>query len=861
MSQKIRFTDEEIKARRLPPADLVEFPVNENVDEDTIWLGQEEAIKKLLREIKSIELNDSGCGIRLVGQSGVGKRRTAGKAIEQYVKDSKTEYQDLVVLYNFKERSCPLSMWIPSGYGKKLKSAMSEIIKNAAVEVKRSFEQFKQEYWEIVNKRDKQDLLEWQKEYAAYIKTKGFSLVVDTRSDLYKVYYEKDLMDINQVTGSGGSSIGEIKIAKKRVDKNGNKFWAFKNQLKFFAENGVITPEDAEALEKEFGEMDTWNEQKRLERTQIENEAMEKLEALSTKQSEISKNIIEAIVKTALNANNIDTQANGLDGYIKGAKDALYDNLGFFTASGLTATGQVDPNFEAMKKDFLSAFEVNCMVSSEDLEGQAYFFEKEPNWKNLIGNIEQHPVNSMGYMASTHMDVKPGSLLKMHRRFLIVSFSDIMMHQVVWNKFLISLKNKELEIENQFSQYFPNQSQLQPERIPFNTKVILLCSPREEDMLLEHAGETFKSVFKGRVELGIYTELSDQSIRQLIAFTRLVCKEKKLFPIEKDGMSELIRYASRMAQRNYRVTQDFSAISQIIVSAHQVALESNRNVISKVDVVTAIEKRNERDWQKAVFDSVESGQLKIDVQGEEIGKVNALGFMEDKEGIRYAIPRRATVNVWSRKEFAPINIEKDAKLSGGIYDKWFGMMMASFAGQFGEDMPLAFASSIAFEQGYGYMDGDSATAAIYCAFISAITKKPIKQSIAITGSVLHRGGDVTMVGGINEKIEGFYRVCKYKGFSGVQGVIIPYDNLQELNLSDEVVIAIRDGSFHIFPVKHIDQALEILLGIPVSNEKEQKKTGFHDWIAGRKKNGYKDGTLYAVMQEELKKLAKASQDS
>ena len=377
---------------------------------------------------------------------------------------------------------------------------------------------------------------------------------------------------------------------------------------------------------------------------------------------------------------------------------------------------------------------------------------------------------------------------------------------------------------------------LRPQPIPLDVKVIII-GDYYLYQLLYNFDDDFKKLFKIRADFDVEMDKTEENIRKIGSFVAYQCKEEGLKPFDKSALAAIIERSSRIAGNQNKLTAKFNELVEIIYEADQWASMDGRDVVTREDVMKAIEKKNYRNntYEEKLMELMEKNTIIIDTKGEKIGEINGLSVIDSGQ-YAFGRPSKITVNTYAGKE-GIINIEREGEQSGSIYDKGVLILGGYLGEKYAKNFPLTLTASITFEQSYSGIDGDSASSTELYALLSSLADKPIKQSIAVTGSV-NQKGLIQPVGGINEKIEGFYKICKLKGLTGEEGVIIPHQNIENLMLEDEVIEAVERGDFKIYAVKTIDEGIEILTGIEAGEMDENGQ--------------YPEGTINYLVQERLR---------
>lgn len=497
------------------------------------------------------------------------------------------------------------------------------------------------------------------------------------------------------------------------------------------------------------------------------------------------------------------------------------------------------PGAPSPERDPFRVYGVNVILAHTDGEISPVIFETTPTYANLFGTI-QRTYDTRGGWTSDFMDLRGGSLLRADGGFLIMYSIEALSETGVWRALKRTLNHNRLEIQP-LEMFYPfGGSSQKPEAVEINVKVILIGDRQLYEMLYEYE-EDFQKIFKVRVEFDEEMPMSDGVIAEYAGRLRTLSEKEGLYPFDRGAFAAMLEYGVRRAGRRNKVTARFVDIADLAREAHYAAAAANETVVRAAHVREALASKMERHnlIETRIREMIEEGTLLVDVTGERVGQVNGLSVLEIG-GYSFGKPVRITASAALGKT-GLINIEREANLSGRFHDKGVQIIAGYLRSMFAQDKPLSLAASICFEQSYSGVDGDSASSTEVYALASALSGIPLRQDIAVTGS-MNQQGDIQAIGGINEKIEGFFDVCRIKGLTGTQGVIMPESNVEDLMLRDDVLEAVAAGKFHIWPVGRIEQGIEILT---------KTVTG------SRNSDGtFEPGTVFSLMNEKLSEMAK-----
>lgn len=473
---------------------------------------------------------------------------------------------------------------------------------------------------------------------------------------------------------------------------------------------------------------------------------------------------------------------------------------------------------------------VNVLVDNREQHGAPVVFEMNPTYYNLLGRVEYE--NRMSVVTTDYSMIKAGALHRANGGFLILNARDLLMNVGSWDALKRALRTRELAVENLGEQYsLYAMSSLRPQTIPLDVKVVLLGSPWLYHMLCQY-DEEFGKLFKIHADFDTEMQNNSANLERLTSFISSIVEEDKLRPFNRDAVIKVIEHTSRLAGSQKKLSTRFKDIVELICEADAWAAVDNRKSVDAKVVEKAIREKNNREnmYEERLHELFAAGKIMVDVDGEKIGQINGLAVL----GIgsyHFGKPSKITANTFMGRT-GVINIEREVNMSGQIHSKGVLTINGYLGYKYAQHQPLSLSGSLTFEQEYGGIDGDSASSTELYAIISSLANLPVKQYIAVTGSV-NQKGEVQPIGGVTEKIEGYYAICKLKGLTGQQGVMIPETNVDDLNLNDEVIQAVANGKFHIYAVKTIDAGLELLTGKPagIPNNKGEYPRGSVHYLA------------------------------
>ena len=465
-------------------------------------------------------------------------------------------------------------------------------------------------------------------------------------------------------------------------------------------------------------------------------------------------------------------------------------------------------------------YRVNLFIDNSNHEGAPVIMDSNYSYPNIFGKLEYE--NYYGSLKTDYTMLKPGLLHIANGGYLIMQAADLLSNQSCYNSLKKVLRTKELGIENLVDQHSSMvMVSLKPEPIPLNLKVILIGNDNIYQTLISVDAD-FRKLFKIKVEFEDDAPLTVDNMNKLARVVEGFCKTEELPPLDRTGMAKVIEFASRLANDQTKLSTRFSEITQIVGEAATLAKLHREKVISGETVDLALAQRQERvqKYNEKYIEMINNNTLLIDTKGFKVGQINGLTVMSLGD-YSFGLPTKITANTYVGKN-GIIDIEREVDMSGSSHSKGI-LILAGYLGEmFAQDMPLSLTASLCFEQLYNGVDGDSASSTELYAILSSLSGIPINQAIAVTGSV-NQKGEIQPIGGVNEKIEGYFKICKLRGLDGSHGVMIPKLNEQNLNLSDEVVDAVKQGLFHIYTISTIEQGIEILTGVPAGRKDETSR--------------------------------------
>ena len=774
--------------------DIFEFSSTGDIEPIEGILGQDRAMKAIKL---GVDLRSPGYNIYIAGLSGSGKATTVKQMLEQITSKCPALY-DYAYVNNFKNPDRPLLLTFPKGTAKEFRVDMASAI-------------------EILKQRIPLTL-----ESELYVNRK--KLILEEYSQA-----EQDLMtSFDEKLREKGFSLGQVKVGDAiRPDIipliNGQPVPIF--QLEELVREQKVTKEQAQEIIKQYN-----NNQQELQvlfkkGLKLSRDFQNKLQKLEKESSEIVvKGITEGLKEKYTSSEVLS--------YIKQVEENILDNTQIF----LGQKPEGDTTREGFMIDYFREYEVNIIHDNSETEECPVVIETSPSYTNLFGNIEKVS-DGRGNWYADFTNIKSGSLLRANGGFLVLNVYHLFEEPGVWKTLKRVLTYHKLEIQEAPFLFQVSSTTLKPQPVDIDVKVILLGSDLIYSYLAQREYD-FKKMFKVKADFDYEIQRTDDILVEYARVIKRLIFDEKLKDFDKTAIAYLIEISAALTGKKNKLTTRFSQIADIAREATFWANEENAEFVTANHVERAYHFARERHGmlEDKITEMFENKTLLIDTTGERIGQINGLAVY-DADFYSFGRPTRITATV-SLGSGSIINVEREAGMSGRHYNKGVLIISGYFRETFGQDLPLSFNANLVFEQSYGTVDGDSASCAEIFALLSTLSGLPIKQTIAVTGS-LNQKGDVQPIGGVNEKIEGFYDICKMQDFTKTQGVIIPVQNVQDLMLREDVVESVRKKEFHIYPIIRVEDGIEILTGLK----------------AGKKSTaGYEKGSVFYLVECKIKEL-------
>jgi lon-related putative ATP-dependent protease len=778
----------------------VECPTTETLKPTEEIIGQDRA-QKALRF--GLEIQEKGFNIYVAGMPGTGRRTAVKKFLDELAK-TKPKADDWIYVNNFANPYEPNAIRLPPGMGNRLKTDMASFIGEVRRALPRAFES--------------EDYATKRQEALGQIDTE--------RETIFR--------EVNESAAKQGFSIQMGPTSLIIIPVINDK---------------PLTQEEFEALPKETKEeilrkreaLDTDLRTGFRQMRDLDAKGMEVINALN---NEIA---LYAIGHLLTGLKEKYGTISEVIPYIDSVQKDILDNLGTFMGSGQQQQPQeqVPPQFQQwLAKDLaFRKYEINVVVDNTGPDGAPVVFEETPSYQNLLGKAEKEV--QFGVVTTDFMMIRPGSLHKANGGYLVIPVLDLFRYPLAWDGLKSALKTEKVKIEEPGEQAgFITTRGLKPQPIPLNVKVILIGTP-EINQILNQGDPDYPELFKVRADFDTVMDRNESNMKHYAAYICTLCKRFHLLHLDNTAIAKVVEYGSRLADDKTKLSTRFSSVADLIREANFYAMQENARYITVKHIEKAVDEKIYRSnlIQQKIQEFIERGVYLIDIEGSQVGQINGLSVMELGD-FAFGRPSRVTASVAVGRD-GIIDIERQAQLGGPTHTKGVLILGGYLANKYAQDKPLSLTAKLVFEQSYGGVDGDSASSTELYAILSALSGLPLKQSIAVTGSVNQRG-EVQAIGGVNEKLEGFFEVCKAKGLTGQQGAMIPASNVQNLMLKEELLAAAKEGKFAVYPASTIDEGIEFLTGVPAG---ERQPDG-----------SYKEGTVNYLVNRRLEEMAEIARE-
>ncbi len=750
------------------------------------------------RPVKAIrfglDITSPGYNIYVSGLTGTGKT-TVIKSFLDEIATAQPTPDDWCYVYNFRDPNCPMALNFPAGTARHFKMEMDELVQHLRREIPKAFD---------------------SKEYEKNMQT----LIQENQQR------QQDLFNqLSQKAQQQGFSIELTKLGVSLIP---------------IVDGQPVSQEQYDALE------DKLKQEIEKKRGELQNEINSFLRQVRDVNKDSRDSVAELNRRLGMyvvgsRMEGIREQFAGYDNvasYLDDVENYVLSNLTDFTEEGekegSKSAGQL--KLEGTSDPFIQ-YRVNVVVDNTDLEGAPVVIETNPTYYNVFGRVERRA--QLGALLTDFTMIRAGSYMKANGGYLVVSAHDVLMNFGVWETLKRTVRNEEVRIEDLGEQYgLVPVAGMRPHPVPVKVKVIMIGNQMIYH-LLYNLDEDFRKIFKVKADFDSEMKNDQDSIQSYLSFISSRCHDEKLLHFDPTGVAEVVGYGARLVDDQEKLSARFSDVADILREASYWAKEAGSKTVTAKHVRRAVDEKYYRSnlVEERIQEFIAKGTLIVDVTGARVGQVNGLSVI-DLGDIRFGKPSRITVKTFMGRS-GVVDIAREVEMSGKIYEKGVLILGGFLGARYAQAQPLSLSASICFEQSYEGIDGDSASSTELYALMSSLSGVPINQGIAVTGSV-DQHGNIQPIGGVNQKIEGFFDVCKAKGLTGDQGVMIPVQNVKNLMLRPDVVEAVKKGKFRIYSVSTIDEGIEILTGKS----------------AGVKKNGaYPKGSINFMVGKRLKEFA------
>lgn len=759
-------------------------------------VGQEKALAAFRLGVK---MKSPGYNIYIAGLSGTGKASTVKKILEAMDPD-RSGVKDYAYVNNFNDPDAPRLLIFEPGQAKEFRGHMESLVAFLQEKIPQLLE---------------------SEAYTA------------KRNELIQKYTRLENEIVNQFEvklKSDNFTLGQIQVEgtpRPEIMPIINEQPVTIFQLDQMVQEGKVTRETANEIGVKY---DVFQQ----ELIEVFKKGMKLNQELRRTVGELERNEIGSLVTAAIGTIKEKYSAGVFLNYLEEVEGSILENLHIFKGH---RPDQEQQQEIALPDDYFRDYKVNVILDNSQQKTSPIIVEINPTYTNLFGSIEKTPDGRGGWYAD-FTRIKAGSLLKANGGFIVINVHHLFEEPGVWRNLKRILTYRKMEIQDSYNYFQLAPSILKPEPIDIDAKVILIGSSYIYSLLSEME-DGFKKTFKVKAEFDYEVDKTGEVMLEYARVIKRLVKEENLLDFDKTAIAYLLELAAQTAGKKEKLTSRFSILSDFAREADYWAREEKSKVVSAKYVKKAQEFARSRhaQYEEKMAEYIQDDIILISTSGEKVGQINGLAVYGN-DVFSFGKPVRLSSSV-SIGNGAIVNVEREAGLSGKSHDKGVLIIAGFFREKFGQRMPLSFSATLVFEQSYGMIDGDSASAAEVFVLISALSQIPLSQSIAVTGSV-NQKGEIQAIGGVNQKIEGFFDVCSARGLNREQGVLIPEQNIRDLMLRDDIVEAVKKKLFHIYPMKKIEDGLEILTGYKAG---DLLKNGLHE-----------PNTIYGRVEERLKQF-------
>lgn len=780
----------------------MDFKTTKEIEPFCGIIGQERALKSIT---SSMKIKNKGFNLYVCGSLGIGKTSYVLSVINKLAEKSKVP-NDYCYIYNFENPTEPLYVTLEPGMGYELKTDMNQFVNKLLLSfsTKLSGDTYEREKRDIIDRYEKlkKKILD---DYDKYTFGEGFKIKYDKEGISFSPVFKGNVIDEKEF-----NNLDEI-------DK------------KYFKDKSPSIQEGTMKILKELDDLDTKAE-------------------VSIKEWE--SNLATFLSTQCIKDLKVKYKNNlKLQNFFYSIQSDIVSNVGFFKEYKLYSKSinnldskSAENNKTANKISFpFDNYKVNVIIDNDSLSSAPVVLCKNPNYYDLFGKLEFE--NSNQGIKTNYTMLKPGLIHKANGGYIIMNVKDILNSVPTWEALKRTIRNSEISMDSSRDINQPiTITSLKPEPIPIDIQFVLIGSEANY-VQLSKLDPDFKKLFKIKAEFEDTIEKNDENLNKLCGYIAYVCKTHNLLPLNHEAVLKIINYSSKIAGDQNKLTSIMLDIQDLLIEASYTATISGKKTITAKEVIETIKNKKFRYslYDDNLSELISDGSVIISTDGEKVGQINGLTIINTGD-FMFGKPVRITANTFMGSN-GIVNIEREVAMSGTTHSKGVYILSAYIGEKYAQDFPLSLTASICFEQLYNGVDGDSASSTELYAILSSLSSIPIKQNFAVTGSV-NQKGEIQPIGGVSEKIDGYFNVCKDRGLNGSHSVLIPYQNVKNLNLSEEILKAIEDGKFHIYPISTIDEGIELLTGVKFGKLLND--------------NSYEEGSINYLVYNKLKKYAENS---
>jgi len=753
-------------------------------------VGQQRAVQAL---DFGLGIRNAGFNVYVAGQPGTGKVTAVHNFLESVAK-SEQRPADWCYIHNFADAYRPRTLHLAAGAGRVLQHDMKLFVQRARQEIPAAFE------------------------------SDRYSVSREAIGEALQRQREAMLAELNQKAQQEGFTIQATPVGWMVAPVVEGRALSEQEFLS-------LDPAVRDPIRRRREVLETELKRSLKEARSWEREANRRLQTLNR---EVALHVVGGLIE------DLEEKYQELPevlAYLKEVQEDIVSNIDPFLGQPQPETPGAPPQAWAQEMAFRK-YEVNVAVDHSETVGAPVVMERNPTYNNLFGRIEKEAV--YGALQTDFTLIRGGSLHQANGGYIVLPVEEVLSNLFTYDSLKRAIRDRQIVVEEMGERLgFMTTKSLRPEPIPLDVKVVLIGPPQLYYMLYG-LDEDFRELFKVKAEFDVRMDRNDESVRNYVSFVCMLCRREDLRPLAAGAVAKVVEYGSRTAEDQQKLTTRFSEVADVIREANFWAQREGSPQVAVAHVRKAIEEKIYRSnlIEERIQESIQRGMFLVDTTGEAVGQVNGLAVI-DLGNYAFGRPSRITASI-GLGQAGLIDIEREARMGGPIHTKGVLILSGYLNQRYAYDKPLSLSARLVFEQSYEGVEGDSASCAELFALLSAVSGMPIQQGIAVTGS-LNQQGEVQAIGGVNQKIEGFFDVCRAFGLTGRQGVIIPESNVQNLMLREDVVEAVEQGRFHVYPIGSVDQGIEILTGRPAGQRGPD--------------GAFPEGTINHLVDQRLREMA------